>query len=276
MVWQQLEKRMARSSFPSSYDAYKGLQKKMAKWDKKRKKPDASSSYELEQIRKAKTSRVSEKGARSFQQKTIHKRHLVDDTGNNRDGNVLHNLELAGPIVSGFGIDNRERQSIYVKGVKLAMYFRNLQEDKTLNLRWALVYEKGGGGAPLNIDFYVGTGGSKTVDFDSVASGLHHITYPINRQKWKVLAEGKKTLAPGRTSTSSSPFYSGDVTNDVMIETYVPVGEVVNYDSGTVGTEQQEIYLLYWVVDPTYNNVAPQTANHYSRRHTILYFTDPT
>lgn len=241
------------------------------------------SRYELDQIRNAKSQSSVNKSLRSYKQKPVHKRHIADETtpqGSVKAGNSLYALECT-EIAQGDNINQRERQEIMVKGIKVTWYCENQYTDRVLNLRWFLVQEKGSTPGTLDADFFMGTGTSRMVNFSSLANSTHKMMYSINREKWTVLAEGKKTLGPRKALIthvapgSSQVPEAGDLPNFTYMEEYFNVGKLVRYDGTGATDERDPIYFVYFFVDPITQSTSAVAGQAYSRVSALTYFMDP-
>lgn len=232
-------------------------------------------AYELDQIKKAKSFVRVNRLATNFSQKNFTKRHLGDATAATRNGNQLYAANLCDNIVQGDNVNDRQRQVIFVKGVTISLYLRNVDETTPVNMRWCVLMAKGAGPVTVNDNFYRGAGVQRYVNFDDVSNGLHHMTYPINRDKFKVLAEGKYSLAPSRTPVSTVSYYSGSQPSHMQLQRYIPVGEKIEFDGTSAGAGLQTLWFCYWATGPAYNLLAPKVAQITSALHTLVHFVDP-
>lgn len=232
------------------------------------------SRYQLREIRKAKSNTRVSRATRSFKDVPRSKRYLYDApvTGASQAVGTLYQQDLTRSITQGDGINQRLRQLIYVKSVKLSLFVENINTEKILNYRWALLSMKGSHGPFLDVDpdFYLGTSSSRYVAHSSVGNGMHHMSYPLNRDKFTVFAEGKKTLAPKGLATNT-----GDISSFLYLNEYIPVGQRVDYDGTSVNTAKSPIYLVWWVSHPDRNNLIPLPDQMKHTFSVAVNFVDP-
>lgn len=264
---------MKKFMFPSSDYAYAGLQK-LAKKRANRTKAKKQ-SYTLASASNYKSSRAINAKANTFQMKTFTKRVAIDSPVDTfRSGGFQYALEFTNNITQGDSIFQRERQLIMIKGIKLSLFVQSLDINNVTNLRWALISPKGGTQSTsinLNTDFYQGSNASRYVDFDQVANGLHHMTYAINRDKYTIFAQGKKTLAANALANNA-----GDTSSFFQLEQYIPIGETVEYNGSASFQSNNPIYLVYWLQSPLRNNIAPVPNQYKNSVHSIVYFLEPS
>lgn len=228
------------------------------------------SRYQLAEIRKARSVNSVNTMARSFKTKQHPKRYVYDSNpGTVSAGGFLYNVEFTRFLDQGSAINQRERQLVLFKGVQLSIYLKSLDPTKNANFRWAVIAPKGSFPqstytAELNLDFYRGTGTNRYVDFDQVASGLHHLSYPINRDKYTIFAQGKKTLAPLSLSNNQ-----GTTSSFFQLDEYIPLGYKVEYDGTSVNSSKNPIFFVYWFQQPDRNAIAP-VANEYEITFSLL------
>lgn len=258
---------------PSMYQKARRLYNTMSRVNKD-PKGSQFSKYELAQISKAKkASKSIERRARTYTSKPPSKRIVWDEAANLRNGNVLYTLTPTSRILQDGSLNGRERQDIFVKGMKVTGYVRN-ETDSPKVLRWAVVQEKGQNDLPPTTDFYIGTNDLRTVDFDSVASGLHHVSYTLNHTRWNVLAQGVKELS-ARTVSTTAPTAPGSIPSYTFINEYVNIGGRVTYHGDALNADREPIRLMYWLADPLHNDTTPQLAQMFIRWSTVTYFVDP-
>jgi len=222
-------------------------------------------------------SRMSTKPLASANRQLSQYKSIIQSKRNVRTNNDLTRTDglQIGPIdqiAQGGQSNDRERQEIFVKGVKLSHFILNSSTINAMVFRWALISFKGQPETPdWNADFFQGNVQSETVDFDSVTSGLHKQMYVINRRKFDVHAEGKRILGPAGLATNSdgaASYYS--------METYIPVAKKLYYDSTLSTASQSRLTYVFWGCNPITNTAVPVVNMYRDASTQIVYFVDPS
>lgn len=201
------------------------------------------------------------------------KRYVLTSNLASRSANDQVFLDLTS-IAQGDDIDQRFRQRIFVRGVKINMYWRNLQVHPAI-FHWAVVQPRGQlnlDATTINADFFSGNLASKAVDFDAVASWQHKDMYNINPTRWKVHAHGRREL--GALDGTTTTYIQNDRDNYFILNKYVPVNDFVDYDGAGSTTSQNGLLLVCWLVDITTNTSTPVTAGCAASLSGITFYKD--
>jgi len=168
-------------------------------------------------------------------------------------------------------INQRERDSAYISGMKINVAYRNLAALRVW-VNWAVIFPKDKKIIGITEDdfFRDYTDQRAWNANDPGKTGLSWANASINPDEYVILSRGKFLLAPGNTTTSQ--FNIKDSDND--IERYVKIGRTFTWD-GPIQAVDQQIFFVTWVAstqDPAgYNaNVGMNW-----RLRNIIYFRDP-
>lgn len=202
------------------------------------------------------------------------KRGSVDQRGTPLFNDLLF-MELSA-IPRGTDLNTRERDQIVMSGIRLRLEFRaTAAAANMLHLCWALVQfkQKTPGAlvtkADLNSDFFRGTLTSRNVAFDATAMGNHKLTYPINADKYVVIARGDIPHSATATTTSGGTF--GPY---VSYDRYIRVNKSIEYDTNTSDSAHNPLVFVYWFMHGDLNQTTTIPTIHSGTASAIYYFRD--
>jgi len=208
-----------------------------------------------------------------YSSKAICKRHSADFAASTRASNTVTALCLT-QIVQSSSLSARERQVIYVKGVKLNMFLRN-NTNKPQFVNWAVLQMKHFVGTPDSLDIgkdmFHGTTDSRAVNFTNVVSAWHKHTYDLNTDKYIVHAEGRFVLS----ADDSTQVQSGAISSFKKLERWVPINRKVFYEGAATGDSSNAIMFCYWTNPWDETTSTPILNQVESNFHSTLYFQDP-
>lgn len=212
------------------------------------------------------------KGAnKSSSRIALSKRHQDSYSVATRSGNELTTLNLT-LIDQGSDINNRERQVIYVRGVRFTWFVKNTVA-KPMFANWALIELKYTNGLPslseMKSEFFRGHFSVRASDFDSVGTAIRKHNYGINTDKYIVHAQGKFTLAPN----TSTGFQSGTANNWKKVEEYVKINKKIKYDDAT-DTAVNPLYFVSWVNPWDTESLLPTAGQQTTAFDSTVYFQE--
>lgn len=211
------------------------------------------------------------KSRRQDSRLAIAKRATFDFLPSLRQGNTLVLMNL-GAIDQGDAINDRERQVIFVSGVKINFFARN-NISKPLFCNWALIQMKHTAAAPtitdVGAEMFRGTGTTRAVNFGSISDAYHKHTYTLNSEKYDVHMQGRFTLNPYAAEDFGA---SDDVWKSV--EHYVPIGRKLYYD-GLLSTDcTNPLLFITWCNAWDVQTAAAATDQWDTRFHSVVYFKE--
>jgi len=184
------------------------------------------------------------------------KKYMVNFPDQTRGSNELHYVNFTDGLSQGDAINDRLRQTIYVKSVRLSWFVQSaaVQSGNVAMLcRWAIVQPKGrrifATSNDIGEDFFCGLQTSRYVNFSSIANAMHKHTFLINREAWTVHAEGRFSLK-GYQQT-----YNGAGEAYRSIDKVVKVNSKLYFDT-IDGPSQNGVYFVFWFNQPYYNAIA--------------------
>lgn len=206
------------------------------------------------------------------------KRHQETNNVTSRKLHALYD-DLITAIPQGDAINQRERQQIFVRGVKLAMYCQvspttDLPSTNMCTLRVVLAQYRyvdsnyTVGGADANDDLFKGMLADSVTGFTVHSNGLNSLTLPINSRKWKVFFDRKYSL-------KADSGYNATMPNVRTIEEYIPVNQKVVFE-GTGSTENNNpLVLLWWYETPNWSAAGESTTTPVQDRTICnVYYND--
>lgn len=197
-----------------------------------------------------------------------------DPNTNNTRTLVTHALL---DIPQGTDIDERERRLANVRGFKICMEVKNL-ENEPLYFNIAVLNLKSGAGSSSgqinNIDFFrASEGPSRARDFANDLNGMEFHCLPINTDRYNILRHKRYRLVPpvGGTTVSHSGF------SYMNVDWYIPLKRQIRWDAATATSpESGECWVVYWA--DKFSALAGSTpvTNAFSVTHRMVtYFREP-
>lgn len=197
---------------------------------------------------------------------------------NTQNGVSCINNIIRKSVASGFKLNDREGDVIYLSGVKISAVFRNNQtasNDTAIYLNMALVSTKAGIANVSTSDFFTsGAGVTRSVDFDDAGlTALERHTLPINSDNYTVHWHERKVLIS--TGNSSGQDSIGIYPKFIKLEKYIPLKRQIRYDS-TNGVAESPLWLIHWAGVAGEASGVAATTNVYSvDRNMMVYFRNP-
>lgn len=201
------------------------------------------------------------------------KRAVSDFPIGARSSNQLTVKDLT-QIAQGDEVNDRLRQIIFVKGIKLNFFWSNsLQVPQFVN--WAILQERYST-APVstvnvNLDFYRGSQTQRAVNFDNVSTAAHKHTYQINTDKYIIHGQGRFQAA----SIENLAYENGNNSSYRNIEQYIPINTRVNYESTSAASGTNPIFFVTWCTPFNNTSAAVQLSTCQSSLHTVVYYMEP-
>lgn len=171
-------------------------------------------------------------------------------------------------------INQRERHTVVVKGIKFCIKVRNF-ESYPLWCNVAIIHPKselGVGNDVPNDEFFRAFSTSRVQDFGISLSGMDLHCFPINTDKYVVLRHKRFTLG------SAAAFATGGTWPPFkLLDFYVKLNRQIRFkgDSAT-DLEEGQVYCAFWCDSPDTGTSAAAVADsmQVSRRY-ITYFKNP-
>jgi hypothetical protein len=181
-------------------------------------------------------------------------------------------------IAQGKGIDQRDRRTIELMGVKMCMELTALLNNP-LYANVAVVHLKNTD-AGLNADFFRGAGGSRGTDFDiSLNSNKFHCL-PLNTDRFVVLLHKRYRLNGGVPQVPGPAIETISLGgfNYTNTANYVPIKRNIKYTGGGTNsvTADSNIKLIWWC--DTFGapgNTQPQINQLKMSQRCVAYFKEP-
>lgn len=193
---------------------------------------------------------------------------------------ALHYNECTN-IPSGTDINDRERQQIFIRGLKLnfhAIVDTSLTTDLAVRhgavMRVVVAQQRHAdtvnhGQSEVEAQLFKGMGISSVTNFDAHSNGLNSITLPINTRKWKVFFDRKYHLV--QTSGYAGP----DRHSYVFQEQWIPINQKAYYNGTLPGYCENPIMVLWWYENPQWSAAGESTTAPIQDRFVCnLYFND--
>jgi hypothetical protein len=149
-------------------------------------------------------------------------------------------------IAQGEGIDQRDRRTIELMGVKLCMELTALSNNP---LYVAVVHLKNTD-AGLNSDFFRGASGSRGTDFDISLNSNEFHCLPLNTDKFVVLSHKRHRLKGGVPKFPGPDIKTISLAgyNYANTANYMPIKRNIKYTGGGTNTvtADSNIKLIWW------------------------------
>lgn len=195
---------------------------------------------------------------------------------NNRDSaRQIINPQALIFITTGSGIENRERDQVYISGIKLNATFANNTGER-MWVNWAVIYPKRDRViSNQQADFFRDYTDERAWNANSaIKQGLTWANAEINPDEFVILNRGKFLLAPGIATPNGRIYNKNDCRND--IERYIKLGRTFTFD-GPIEAVDQQIYFVCWSAlanEAAGFNVGSGTSMQWKLR-AIVYFREP-
>jgi len=195
---------------------------------------------------------------------------------NNRDtARQIINPQALIFINTGSGIENRERDQVYISGIKLNAHFSNNTGERVW-VNWAVIYPKRDRViSNQQADFFRDYTDERAWNANNATKqGLSWANAEINPDEFVILNRGKFLLAPGNQTGTGGIYNKNDCLND--IERYIKLGRTFTFD-GPIEAVDQQIYFVTWVANSTEGagfNIGVANSMSWKLR-AIVYFREP-
>lgn len=166
----------------------------------------------------------------------------------------------------GANIDQRDRQMIHLKGLKLCMEFRCLSPvaaGQQLLCNMALIASKVEPTAQTVDDtfFFRANNDNRARAFGDISSSIDKHCSPINTDRFTVFFHKRFVLgAPS----------SDDLPNYTMVDKYVPIKRQIRFNSQNQPTHR--LFVVWWFVISTSNTLTPTTGVCSTQWNHLAYF----
>jgi hypothetical protein len=287
MVWYNWKRNVVRNTTPQA--RWKRLGNEMAAAQKRLKytkydyrgRPtrfnynSRNNPYRLDQTRGSNAAPAANNIGTNFSV-TNSKTNIQEAENGSLDSKTLYQIDCTfiPQNVASNDINNRENQSILLKGIRIDAMFRN-QTGTPMYVRCALINRKNGA-TPSTTDFFRGYGTTRSADFDSGgnAQALRLRSDPINPDEYNIFKSWAFTLSPSSNETQVG-YNASDAGNWRDLSEYVKFNRYLTYDGGSSVTCTQRIFFVYWVCQANETDTFPAVADAFSRQmRVITYFKD--
>lgn len=185
-----------------------------------------------------------------------------------------HDLTTILQTTSG-AINRRERQVIFMRGVRVKFLSRNLL-TRPLIWNWALVLDKQAGNTVLTENMFRGNDSTRGRNFSTALTSLDFATEALNGDRFKIFRRGRLTLRGWDMEQSASPaFLNNGGNNWGMVDRYIKLNTKVFYEDTTSGSAIQKISLIFWgdqVQAAAASNAVTNAVQ--TQMETVVYFND--
>lgn len=229
--------------------------------------------------------RLAGKGYRSFKRKQLAKvGHVVGtstgkkcdvsvQSSNGRDTRVLFSNSLTENIVKGSNIDQRERDTINLRGFKMYFEFTN-RFNQPLYCHVAVLVPKNGSTVSTQ-DFFRAHTTSRAEDFNQGRDSIEMREFPINTDKNIILMHHRFKLNP-KTGDVGQAFNTDGPPNWYKFNRWLTVKRQVRYDGQSNTDNLSNAFLVYWADRFSQAPGSTGVANHFNMAHRITaYFKEP-
>lgn len=180
-------------------------------------------------------------------------------------------------INRGNEINERQRDTVFISGIRLDLNFRNLEEDRVF-INWAVVHPKQDQLiGQTQTDFFRDYTSSRTWDAGSAAkTGLSWSNAAINTDEYVILKRGKFLLIPNPTATVNQAvgYNSKDIQKELTC--YVKIGRNFTFQDTPSTAPNDQIYFVCWGANPDQNAGNNVGVNGFTYRiRSIVYFREP-
>jgi len=187
------------------------------------------------------------------------KRAVSDFPIGARSSNQLTVKDLT-QIAQGDEVNDRLRQIIFVKGIKLNFFWSNsLQVPQFVN--WAILQERYSTApvSTVNVNLYKSQDSQtqRAVNFDNVSTAAHK--------------QGRFQAA----SIENLAYENGNNSSYRNIEQYIPINTRVNYESTSAASGTNPIFFVTWCTPFNNTSAAVQLSTCQSSLHTVVYYMEP-
>lgn len=204
-------------------------------------------------------------------------KRVKDDRGwGTKDNNIVYVNTPVPNISQGTNINQRDRQQIWLEGMKVNLHVVNKRTASAAVVRWACLSYKGLQNtlatADIKTDMFYGNLSLRYVDFDDISDPMHKAQYSINRDKYIVHAEGTFELG-GKPAGSAGQAVS-DTKNFHTLTRYIPIKRKITYDGSTGADFENMTFFCYWVNTYDTDIAVADVNSHDGRFHSIAFFRD--
>lgn len=169
--------------------------------------------------------------------------------------------------------NRRQRNIVYIRGIKICMQLKNLLPNDAVTVNWALVAPKDGTNVTTDAFFRSAGENVRSKDFSNALTNNEFHCLPINPDKLVILTHKRFKLDGSSTASgirSLSP-------NFRQIDHYQEIKRQLRYETTTDNTtEKHPIYMVMWVDKFLEESGVIGFADAVSRSLKIItYFSEP-
>lgn len=159
-----------------------------------------------------------------------------------RDSRTLYQTDVTTISAAGSfnDIDNRQRDQVFLSGVKIAISLENTT-IKPVHWNVALIMNRRNPDAAISTDdFFKGSGFTRGLNFSNSLNSNDFRARVINQDANVVLMHKRFTLSPPNTTA----YEEGWKPSFICVDEYVPIRRIITYDSD--GNANNKVHLVYW------------------------------
>lgn len=172
--------------------------------------------------------------------------HTPTDIKVNHSTRTMYSYEVTGIPLSDTNndIDGRQRQQVFLNGVKLAMTIQNTG-SVPLHVNVAMVMNRTSpGSAPSTSDFFRGSGSDRGLDFTSaILNSNDYRSRAINPDTNVILFHKRMTLSAA--TDIGNTYEAGWKPSFTTLDKYTSIKRIITYD-GITDIANNRVYLVFW------------------------------
>lgn len=189
-----------------------------------------------------------------------------------RDSRTLYQTDVTTIVAAGSfnDIDNRQRDQVYMSGVKIAISLENTSQ-KPVHWNVAMVMNRRNPqDAIATDDFFKGSGSGRGLNFSNLLNSNDFRARAINTDANVVLMHKRFTLSP----SNSTAYEEGWKPSFLCFDDYVPIKRIITYDNG--GDANNRIHLVFWCDEfNTAGGILPSTNVITQSTRLLTFFKEP-
>lgn len=206
---------------------------------------------------------------------------MLEDTGLQQMGTKDLKQQNLTIIAQGTEINERERQTVRIVGVKIDGFVKNSfgvaeteSPQKPLVFNMAIVFPKHDITLPTSNFFRREGGQVRGQEFYDTGNlcGMDYITKQINSDKIGVLWRKKFWL---NNAVTSSGYASGAAGSTKMFTKYIKLYRSVQYTGSGADSCDDKLYLIWWCASPSESTGSGANTGCYYQLRVRTYFRDP-
>lgn len=140
----------------------------------------------------------------------------------------------------GLALDERQRQIINLRGLKICMDVSN-SNNRPTHFNWAIVSPKNQSDTNLTSRFFRGNGTTRSIDFGVNLQSAEFSCNPINADKYVVLTHQRHLLGVPKNSNQD---FADTRQSYLRVDRYIKIGRQFRFAGN--GDNYDKLLLVYW------------------------------